>query len=82
MGDTYSGTNTAKTYTQGGIASIQKASNLLDSAGRIFGKTHPQYAEYSPDQFISVKAQGAAGDGHTDDTEAIRNVFAQVCTGA
>ena len=78
MGDTYSGTDTVGTYTQGGIASIQKSSNLLDSAGRIFGKSHPQYTEYSPDQFVSVKAQGAAGDGKTDDTDAINDVFAQV----
>lgn len=79
MGDTYSGTNAAKTYTQGSIPSIQKTSGLLDSTGRIFGKSHPQYASYGTDQFISVKSQGAAGDGHTDDTQAIKNVFAQVC---
>ena len=57
---------------------INKAASLLDSAGRIFGKTHPQYADYAPDQFVSVKSQGAKGDGRTDDTAAIQAVFNKV----
>ncbi|CAL1707953.1 unnamed protein product [Somion occarium] len=77
QGNAYSGTNSARRWTQGPIDSIQKASSLLDSAGRIFGKTHPQYADYAVDQFISVKSQGAKGDGHNDDTQAIKNVFAK-----
>ncbi|KAG1724556.1 glycoside hydrolase family 55 protein [Suillus lakei] len=75
QGNVYSGTSGSKNFTQGNIVSANKPSVLLDSAGRIFGKAHPQYASYATGQFISVKSQGAKGDGHTDDTAAIQNVL-------
>ncbi|OAX38483.1 glycoside hydrolase family 55 protein [Rhizopogon vinicolor AM-OR11-026] len=75
QGNVYSGTSGSKTFIQGDIPSAQKSSNLLDSAGRIVGKSHPQYADYATSQFISVKSEGATGDGHTDDTAAIQNVI-------
>ncbi|KAI0930177.1 hypothetical protein AcV5_006960 [Taiwanofungus camphoratus] len=77
QGNTYSGTSASGTFVQADISSISKPSSVLDSSGYIFGKTHPQYAEYSSSQFMSVKSQGAKGDGYTDDTEAIQNVFNQ-----
>ncbi|KAI0082027.1 exo-beta-1,3-glucanase [Panus rudis PR-1116 ss-1] len=77
QGNIYSGTNPAKSFVQGNIGSIQKPGAILDGSGRIFGKMHPQYADYAVDQFISVKSQGAKGDGHNDDTQAIKNVIAQ-----
>ncbi|KAI6105107.1 glycoside hydrolase family 55 protein [Pisolithus croceorrhizus] len=80
QGNVFSGTSGTPTFTQGNIVSASKPSSLLDSSGRIFGKSHPQYANYAANQFISVKSQGAAGDGHTDDTAAIQNVFNQVST--
>jgi len=75
QGNAYHGTNPTGTYTQGPIASAHKPSVLLDSAGKIFGRTHPQYADYAPSQFVSVRDYGATGDGHTDDTAAIKDVF-------
>ena len=78
QGNVFHGTNSNPTYTKGNIPSIRKASNLLDGSGRIFGKTHPQYANYAPSDFVSVRSQGAKGDGRTDDTQALKNVFAQV----
>ncbi|KAH7904582.1 pectate lyase superfamily protein-domain-containing protein [Hygrophoropsis aurantiaca] len=75
QGDVYSGTSGTKTFVQGNIVSASKPSNLLDSAGRIFGKSHPQYANYATSEIISVKSQGATGDGKTDDTAAIQNVI-------
>lgn len=78
QGNVYSGTSGSKTFTQGNTVPVQKPSSLLDSAGRIVGKSHPQYADYATSQFISVKNEGAKGDGHTDDTAAIQNVINKV----
>ncbi|KAG1849256.1 glycoside hydrolase family 55 protein [Suillus subluteus] len=75
QGNVYSGTGGSKNFVQGNIVSAIKPSVLLDSAGRIFGKAHPQYASYAASQFISIKSQGVKGDGHTDDTTAIQNVL-------
>ncbi|KAJ3543670.1 hypothetical protein NM688_g5834 [Phlebia brevispora] len=75
QGNVYEGTSGNPIFTQGNLASIQKSSSLLDSAGRIFQKTHPQYIDYAPSDFVSVRSQGAKGDGQTDDTQAIQNVF-------
>ncbi|KAG2097978.1 glycoside hydrolase family 55 protein [Suillus discolor] len=75
QGNVYSGTSGSKTFTQGNIVSANKPSVLLDSAGQIFGKVYPQYENYGVSQFISIKSQGAKGDGHTDDTTAIQNTL-------
>ncbi|KAF8439368.1 glycoside hydrolase family 55 protein [Boletus edulis BED1] len=77
QGHMYSGTGGQKTWVQSNIPSVNKPPMLLDSAGRIFGKARPQYADYATSQIISVKSQGAKGDGKTDDTAAIQNVFNQ-----
>ncbi|KAL4069050.1 glycoside hydrolase family 55 protein, partial [Scleroderma citrinum] len=77
QGNVFSGTSGTATFTQGNIIAANKPSSLLDSSGRVFGKSHPQYINYSVDQFISMKSQGAKGDGRTDDTAAIQNVLNQ-----
>lgn len=78
QGNIYQGVNQSGTFTQGHIPAPTKAPTLLDSSGRVFGRTHPQYAEYAVDQFISVKELGAKGDGRTDDTALLRDIFAKV----
>lgn len=78
QGNIYSGTSSSSQFVKSNIAAPTKASSLLDSSGRIFGRTHPQYESYAVDQFVSVKSQGAKGDGKTDDTAALQAVFDQV----
>ncbi|TCD63287.1 hypothetical protein EIP91_005699 [Steccherinum ochraceum] len=75
QGNVFSGTSSGARFVQGSIAAPTKAGSLLDGSGRIFGRTHPQYENYAVSQFVSVKSQGAKGDGHSDDTAAIQAVF-------
>ncbi|KZV69962.1 glycoside hydrolase family 55 protein [Peniophora sp. CONT] len=74
QGNVFTGSSGSASYKTGSI-SIPKASSLLDSAGRIVGKTRPTYANYATSQFVSVRSQGARGDGNTDDTAALQAVF-------
>ncbi|KAF8184871.1 exo-beta-1,3-glucanase [Mycena galopus ATCC 62051] len=75
QGNVYSGTSGTGTFTQGTIATPPKPAVLLDSAGKIFGRGHPQYATYAVTDFVSVRDQGATGNGKTDDTAALQAVF-------
>ncbi|KAI6137119.1 pectate lyase superfamily protein-domain-containing protein [Pisolithus sp. B1] len=75
QGNIYSGTDGKPVFTQGPIPGPLISGNLLDSEGRVFGKSHPQYADYSLDQIVSVRSMGATGDGVTDDTAALQQVF-------
>ena len=78
QGNIYSGTNPAGKFVQSTIPAPAKPASLLDSSGRIFGRTHPQYENYAVSQFVSVKDHGAKGDGKTDDTVAIQAIFDKV----
>jgi glucan 1,3-beta-glucosidase len=69
--------STAK-FTQGEYKLADIPEVLLEN-GKVFGKGHPQYADYAVDQFVSVKAEGAKGDGSSDDTAALQAIFDKVC---
>ncbi|KAI0709449.1 exo-beta-1,3-glucanase [Earliella scabrosa] len=75
QGHVYTGTNSSPRFTQGSIPAGNKASSLLDSAGRIFGRTRPQYENFALSQIVSVRDQGAKGDGRTDDTAALQAII-------
>ncbi|KDQ16283.1 glycoside hydrolase family 55 protein [Botryobasidium botryosum FD-172 SS1] len=75
QGNIYYGNSNKATYVQKTLTAPSKPSVLLDSTGKFFNRARPQYENYSPSQFVSVKAEGARGDGSTDDTAALQAVF-------
>ncbi|KAJ7197153.1 glycoside hydrolase family 55 protein [Mycena pura] len=75
QGNIFAGNNSTGIFTQGNILGPSIPSSLLNSAGQIFGKTHPQYEHYNVSQFVSVRDCGATGDGTSDDTDAIQAVL-------
>lgn len=76
QGTIYSGNSTTGKYTRASVSGISRPSVLLES-GNFLSRPRPQYANYDVSQFVSVKALGAKGDGVTDDTAALKAVFAQ-----
>ena len=67
----------ASSTVQGNLArSFPKPASLLDSTGKVFERSRPQYTNVPASSFISVRSQGARGDGQTDDTATLRRIFA------
>ncbi|EJU01871.1 glycoside hydrolase family 55 protein [Dacryopinax primogenitus] len=77
QGNVYTGISGEYRYQQAALAAPYKPPTLLDSTGRIYARSRPQYTDYAPNQFQSVKAMGAMGDGVTDDTAAIQKTIDQ-----
>ncbi|KAI2636425.1 glycoside hydrolase family 55 protein [Hypomontagnella submonticulosa] len=73
QGRQYTGTNGKAVQTD--KESVRKPKALLDDAGNIFTRGKPQYESVPSSKFISVRTAGAAGDGKSDDTAAIQEVF-------
>ncbi|KAJ7043179.1 glycoside hydrolase family 55 protein [Mycena alexandri] len=78
QGNVYAGSDPKGNFTQGSVAAPPKPASLLNAAGHIFGKMHPQYVDHHVTDFVSVRDHGATGDGKTDDTYAINEVLRKV----
>jgi glucan 1,3-beta-glucosidase len=63
QGNVYTGNSGSRSYRQAAITGPSKPGSLLDSSGRFFGRAQPQYEGYAASQFVSVRANGAKGDG-------------------
>ncbi|KAI0818528.1 glycoside hydrolase family 55 protein [Irpex lacteus] len=79
QGNIYSGTSSTLRYVKDKIPGpgMNVSGRLLeqDGSGRVFGRGRPQYEGYEVGQFVSVKSEGAKGDGQSDDTKALQAVF-------
>ncbi|KAK5132529.1 hypothetical protein LTR08_008913 [Meristemomyces frigidus] len=71
-GNVYDHSASAK-VTQGQITPPNKASTLLTSDGKIFGRSKPQYENAGSGDFLqSIHDGNCAGDGVTDDTVCVQ----------
>ncbi|KAK0630933.1 pectate lyase superfamily protein-domain-containing protein [Bombardia bombarda] len=78
QGRTY-GDETAGKAVQTTETGIKKPDVLLDeTTGNVFTRSKPQYEKVPASSFVSVKSNGAKGDGETDDTDAIQAIFDKV----
>ena len=78
QGRVYAG-NTG-TRTQGPATAPSKPVSLMNG-NVVLERTKPQYEQYPSTSFFSVKSQGAAGDGVTDDSDAIQNAMNNLPSG-
>jgi len=77
QGNLWGGSTTSPDYVQAAIINPPTKPSSLTSSGKIFTRSRPQYQEWAPSQFISVKSNGAHGNGVTDDTAALNAIFAK-----
>ncbi|KAK3322698.1 pectate lyase superfamily protein-domain-containing protein [Apodospora peruviana] len=77
QGRTYGGSSPgAGKAVQTPQTAVQKPAALMDaSSGKVFTRSKPQYENVPASNFVSVKKNGAKGDGKTDDTDAIQAIL-------
>jgi glucan 1,3-beta-glucosidase len=74
-GDGHQYTPNGPSQFQGPISPNSRPSSLLSSSGKYYTQSKPQYNPLPLSSFYSVRAGGAAGNGVTDDTNALQQVI-------
>jgi hypothetical protein len=74
QGHVYNPSSSSYTYIQGPLPPPDKAAVLLDGS-KFLEHSRLEYSEYSINKFVTVKSQGAKGDGVTDDTAIIQRII-------
>ncbi|CAF9932953.1 MAG: hypothetical protein HETSPECPRED_008499 [Heterodermia speciosa] len=59
----------------GALEHLIRPTSLLQSDGRFYERSKPQYSTEPLEMFYSVRSGGARGDGVTDDTAALQRVI-------
>ncbi|KAK0252307.1 hypothetical protein LTS09_012652 [Friedmanniomyces endolithicus] len=60
---------------EGPITPVARPASLLQSGGKYYERSKPQYQQYPVQNFLSARSAGATGDGHTDDTAALQRAI-------
>jgi len=75
QGNVYKGTDGTPKYQRGDLTPPNKPASLIDGSGKFVQRTRPWYDDVAPENIISFRAEGAKGDGKTDDTAAIQAIL-------